>query len=585
MNEPNKRTQSAKFTSGSTLRHVIVMTATGSIGLIAIFIVDALNLFYISLLGVQELAAAIGFAATLLFFTVSVAIGLTIACGALVSRALGRGSHEEAARMGGASLVFMGLSSGIITLAIWPFLEHLLHVLGARGETLQLATHFLQIVIPSSPIVALGMCTTGILRGVGDARRAMYVTLGSGVAAAIFDPIFIFGFKMGIDGAAVSTVLSRCILLAIGLHGVYRVHKLVRLPDLRGLSAAFRPFFAIGLPAVLTQIATPVGNAYVTIRIAGFGDDAVAGWAIIGRITPVAFGVIFALSGAVGPILGQNYGARRYDRLMDTMRSALLVTVVYVALVWALLALFAGQIASLFNAEAEARDLIVFFCHFAAGSFLFNGAIFVSSAAFNNLGFPTYSTVFNWGRSTLGIIPFVWIGAQYYGSMGVIGGWGLGAVVFGIASVLVCYRVVNELSRGEVTPEEALPAPPRRLPRNRPSRPARPQRCNRSPAFFSTAASMARFNSSLIEAVSASTASIFRKSSTRKRDTDGRRKTSGRFVLSFMAMIDCIINWLAPNISSMEFGRLPAISDGAPTTSIATMMSARPSIRSNGTGL
>lgn len=94
--------QAAKFTTGSTLRHVIVMTATGSIGLIAIFLVDALNLFYISLLGVQELAAAIGFSATLLFFTVSVAIGMTIACGALVSRCLGRGNREEAARMGGA---------------------------------------------------------------------------------------------------------------------------------------------------------------------------------------------------------------------------------------------------------------------------------------------------------------------------------------------------------------------------------------------------------------------------------------------------------------------------------------------------
>src|SRR5262249_59137344 len=72
------------------MRHVIVMTATGSIGLVAIFIVDALNLFYISLLGVQSLAAAVGFAATLLFFTISFAIGLTIATSAVRSRTPGR---------------------------------------------------------------------------------------------------------------------------------------------------------------------------------------------------------------------------------------------------------------------------------------------------------------------------------------------------------------------------------------------------------------------------------------------------------------------------------------------------------------
>ena len=95
--------QSAKFTTGSTLRHVIVMTATGSVGLVAIFIVDALNLFYISLLGVQELAAAIGFASTLLFFTISWRSASPSPVRRLVARCLGRGSREEAARMGGAS--------------------------------------------------------------------------------------------------------------------------------------------------------------------------------------------------------------------------------------------------------------------------------------------------------------------------------------------------------------------------------------------------------------------------------------------------------------------------------------------------
>ncbi|MFI0843612.1 MATE family efflux transporter [Mesorhizobium sp. IMUNJ 23232] len=436
----------AKFTTGSTLRHVIVMTATGSVGLISIFIVDALNLFYISLLGVQELAAAIGFASTLLFFTISVGIGFTIACSAVVSRCLGRGNREEAARMGGASLVFMAATTTLLMVIVWPFLRELTWLMGARGETLELSTRFLRIVFPSTPILALGMCTTGILRGCGDARRAMYVTLGAGLAAAILDPIFIFALGLGLDGAAISTVVVRFIMLAIGIHGSHNIHRLVRLPDWTRLKEASRPFFSIGFPAVLTQIATPVGNTFVTVEMAAFGDQAVAGWAIIGRILPVAFGVIFALSGAVGPILGQNFGARKYDRLVTIMRDSLAVTVIYVAVMWALLAIFAEPIAGLFQAQGLSRELIVFFCHIAAGSFLFNGALFVASAAFNNLGYPTYSTVFNWGRSTLGVIPFVWAGAWLYGAHGVVAGWGLGAVVFGIASVIVCFRVLGKIA-------------------------------------------------------------------------------------------------------------------------------------------
>jgi len=442
------------------MRHVIVMTATGSIGLVAIFVVDALNLFYISLLGVQELAAAVGFASTLLFFTVSMAIGFTVACSALVSRALGQGSREEAARMGGASLVFVALTTGAISLATWPFLRELAYLLGARGETLDLSTRFLQMVLPSTPVVALGMCMAGILRGVGDARRAMYVTLGSGFVAAVLDPLLIFGFGLGLDGAALATILIRFVMIGVGLHGAYVVHRLIRVPDRERLLAAARPFFSIGIPAVLTQIAMPVGNAYVTAEIAHFGDDAVAGWAIIGRLVPVAFCVVLALSGAVGPILGQNYGARKYDRLVSTMRDSLVFTIVYVLAVWLLLAMLASPIASAFGARDQARDLIVFFCYFAAGSFLFNGAIFVSSAAFNNLGYPTYSTIFNWGRSTLGVIPFVWVGARLYGAEGVIAGWGLGAIIFGILSVIVCFRVIRGLDR-EATPEApVLTTPP-----------------------------------------------------------------------------------------------------------------------------
>src|SRR5258705_11805156 len=96
-----------KFTRGSIMRHVAVMTATGSIGLMAIFVVDFLNLFYIALLGEQELAAAIGYAGTVLFFTVSLCIGVTIAGTALVSRALGARQREDARRPAPSSLVFM----------------------------------------------------------------------------------------------------------------------------------------------------------------------------------------------------------------------------------------------------------------------------------------------------------------------------------------------------------------------------------------------------------------------------------------------------------------------------------------------
>jgi Na+-driven multidrug efflux pump len=94
------------------------------------------------------------------------------------------------------------------------------------------------IVIPSTPLMALGMCATGILRGAGDARRAMYVTLFSAIATAILDPILIFVFNLGLDGAAISTVLSRVVMLATGWYGSRIVHNLLAFPTRERLRAA-----------------------------------------------------------------------------------------------------------------------------------------------------------------------------------------------------------------------------------------------------------------------------------------------------------------------------------------------------------
>ncbi|MEM1366002.1 MAG: MATE family efflux transporter [Pseudomonadota bacterium] len=456
--EPNKQ---AKFLTGSMMGHVVTMTVTSSIGLMALFAVDALNLFYISQLGQQELAAAIGYAGTLQFFLISLSIGMAIATGATVSKALGQGVRERAANMAGASIIFTIVVMAATSLITFPFLGLFVGMLGAEGSTADVAVGFLQIVVPSLPLLGLGMALGGVLRALGDAQRAMYVTLFGGFVAAILDPLFIFGFDMGVNGAATATVLSRCCLAAYGFWALQSKHQLFALPDREHMRDALGPFWKIGFPAILTQLATPVGNAYVTQAFASYGDDAVAGWAVVGRLMPLAFGAIFALSGAVGPIIGQNYGAGNRPRILEALRDGMIFTMVYVLAVWLILALLREVIADAFDTSGQARDLVQLFCLLVAGTFFFNGALFVANSAFNNLGYAFYSTVFNWGRATIGVIPFVYLGGLWYGAPGVLVGWGLGAVVFGIVAVLVAFRTMRTMDlENEVSPEELAALPP-----------------------------------------------------------------------------------------------------------------------------
>ncbi|MGB7286504.1 MAG: MATE family efflux transporter [Salaquimonas sp.] len=452
-------TNKAAFTTGSTMRHVTVMSSTGAIGLVAIFLVDLANLFYISLLGEQALAAAIGYAATVIFFAVSVCIGFTIAATAITARAIGRGDEEEARIIAGACLMIMLAMSTLLSFVLYISIDFSLDLLGAKGATHTIAADFMRITVPSIPLLGIGMCCAGLLRAKGDAKRAMYVTLSSGIAAAAIDPVMIFYFDLGITGAAISVVIVRTLFVLVGFHGTIKVHNMIALPSVLDVSRFLRPFMRIGIPAVLTQIATPFGNAYITSSIANFGDDAVAGWAIVGRIVPLAFAAIFSLSGAVGPIISQNYGAGKLERVNSTMRDSLIFTICYVIAMWALIALMTNPIISAFSAKGDAVAMIEVFCYIVAGTQIFNGLLFVANAAFNNLDHPIYSTVFNWGRATLGVVPFAYFGSNW-GPQGIIIGWGLGGVVFGILAWLAALRVLKNLPKQALKEGISIQIPP-----------------------------------------------------------------------------------------------------------------------------
>ena len=440
--------QQARFLEGSLLRHITVMALTASIGLMAVFVVDLVDMIFISMLGRDELAAAIGYAGAILFFTSSFGIGMAIAAGALVARALGAGEPHTARRRTATALIY-GIGFGALFAAlVWVNVPTLARAVGASGVTLELATSYLRIIIPSLPLLIAGMIGGAVLRAHGDARRAMLSTIAGGAVNAVLDPILIFGFGLDLTGAALASVAARAAIAFFALYPVVRFHGGFDRPTRAEFRIDFPAIMTIALPAILTQFATPVGQAYVTRAMAAYGEDAVAGMAIIGRLIPVAFGVVFALSGAIGPIIGQNFGANRHDRVRGALRDGLLFVAVVVVLISALLYLLRAPIAGLFNAEGIARSLVYLFCGPLALAWFFNGVIFVANASFNNLGHPFYSTWINWGRHTLGTIPFVIAGGALWGAPGVLIGQAAGGLAAAALALILAVRVTRRATEG-----------------------------------------------------------------------------------------------------------------------------------------
>ncbi|WP_299588187.1 MATE family efflux transporter [uncultured Tateyamaria sp.] len=434
-----------RFLTGSTMGHVLRMTATGAFGIMFVFLVDAANLLWISQLGQPQLVAAIGFAYAIQFFSVSSGVGLMIAATALVSRRIGEDDRTAARAQAGAALAIAAGVQGAVACIIYVLRHDLVTLAGAEGDTARLAARYLGQTVFSLIPMAVALIASGVLRADGYGVKAMYVTFFSGVLLMVIDPIFILWWGMGLDGAALGLVLFRLCLMGLALYFASLQLDLIGRPDWHAVAQTLRPYMAVALPAIATQLATPSGNYLLTIVMAPFGDDAVAAWAVVGRLTVLAFGGVFALSGSIGGIFGQNFGAGQYDRLRSTYRDALIFCAVYTVIMWAVLWAVTPLVIGAFGLTGQGADVLRAFTSVGAGGFVFVGALFVANAAFNNLGKPGRSTLLGWIKDGVLSWPAAALLAASFGATGVIYGQAAAGVIMGGLAALWGWRYVARL--------------------------------------------------------------------------------------------------------------------------------------------
>ncbi len=441
-----------RFLTGSTMGHVVRMTATGAIGITFVFAVDAVNLFWLSVLGREILMSAVGYAFAIQFFAVSTGVGVMIAMTAMVSRAIGAGDRDLARRQATSGILYNCLVQTVAAAVAIGFRHELLALVGAEGEALQLAARYLALSMPSIVIMAIGLSGSAALRAEGDGRRAMQVTLIGGTVLLVVDPIFIVVMGLGLDGAALGIWIFRTTMAVLALYYCTVSHRLLARPSGRDMAACGLPLAAIALPAMATQMATPFGNALLTSVVAKFGDSAVAGWAVVNRLTVVAFGGLFALGGAIGGIFGQNFGAGSMDRVRQTFRDAVLFCVGYAGVVWLTLMGLSGQIAMGFGLGEEASAVLRAFTHVGAMSFMLGGLLFVANSAFNTLGRPLWASVLSWVREGVLMLPAaLWL-STLFDARGAVYAQALVGAGMGVLAAWLGFRFVTGL-KGKATPE------------------------------------------------------------------------------------------------------------------------------------
>ncbi|SHM68027.1 putative efflux protein, MATE family [Pseudomonas asturiensis] len=425
----------ATFTQGPIPLHIMVTASTSALSLFAVFLVDILTLVYVSMLHDPVLLAAVGIAKVMMFVNMSLASGFIIAATAVLSARIGHRVTKSVARLCASLMLMMLVLSGLAATLQLALMMPMTHWLGADAAVYEAARGFLWLALPATVLQAVMQMSAQMLRAVGDNRRALGVVLSGAATLAVADPLFIFGLGLGLKGAGLAFALSGCVSACVGVYWVRKRIGMIFSRSLKLLRNHAGRTFSLALPAMAANLATPVGLAYLVASLSAFGTSALAAMSVMDRVLQFSYCAFFALPGALAPILGQNIGAQRDDRVCLTILFTRRLVVGYGVAVWLVLLLCSGVIADLYQLEGEVRRFFLNYCRLGGALWVIIGLDFVAIAVFMTMDRSWLVAVFAWLRATVGTVPFVYVGAHWFGGSGAVPGMFAGNAVIALISI------------------------------------------------------------------------------------------------------------------------------------------------------
>jgi putative MATE family efflux protein len=438
------------LTQGSVRVQLIRLASPLSIGIVALFSVTIVDAYFLGQLGTRPLAA-ISYAFPVAFAVTSLAIGLAAGTGSVLSRAIGKGDRSRIVSLTTHSLV-LALIIGILVAAVGiPLIRPLFALIGAEGGVLDDITVYMRIWFYGLPLLVLAQVAGSILRANGDALVPSALMIASAAVNIALDPILIFGgfgiTGMGIEGAAWAAFASRVVMPAVIIPVLLFRDRLINLwrTSWTEVFDSWREIARIGIAAALGNAVNPVAVAIVTGIVAVYGDQVVAGFGVAGRLEGFAVIPMLALSGSIGPVAGQNWGAERYDRIREAIRFAFMVCLGWSVVVAIGFWFGADWLASRFSDSAVVSEEARRYLWIVPITFAGYGVTIVAAGAFNALGRPVLGLAIYLVRSLIFYVPLAFAATALFDTTGVYAGIAIANVLAGFAILWLTFRWLDRM--------------------------------------------------------------------------------------------------------------------------------------------
>jgi len=446
------KTDTKDLTEGPLGKQIIALTFPMIFGALGIMVFNIVDTFYIGQLGTKPLAA-ISFTFPVVMVVSSISIGLGTGATSLISRAIGEKDHHKVKNFTTQSLLLSLIVVAVIAAIGFLTIEPVFRLLGAKGELLKMVKDYMSIWYPGVIALIVPMVGNSAIRSTGNTKFPSMIMLVSMFVNIVLDPIFIFGLfgfpRMELKGAALATVFARSVTLIFATWLLKSRLDMITfsIPSLKDMWNTWKNLLYIGIPSGLTNMIVPLSMGFITALIAKQGTEAVAAFGVATRVEGFLLVIIMALGMSLGPVIGQNWGAKRYDRIIEAVKYSMKFALSWGLFIWLLMIFLSKPIAYLFNDNETVVKMVALYFLIVAWGYGFRGTLRISTTALSIISKPIDSALLNILQSIILLVPLAYLGSYLFGVEGIFAALIVSHVLAGSSAYFWLIRLIGKVER------------------------------------------------------------------------------------------------------------------------------------------
>jgi putative MATE family efflux protein len=375
--------------------------------------------------------------------------GITAGAMTVVAHALGGQKQETAARLTTHAVLLTMILACVITIAGLATIKPLFMASGATGEVLLLTEQYMRIWYYGTIFMVVLMTISDIIIGTGNTKMASLLMVGGTVINFFLDPIMIFGLlgfpKMGIQGAALATILSQAIMMVVAIYILHKNHRLFSFSSFsfKEILMSWRRILHMGIPSALSSILNPISVFAINRIVANFSYAAIAAFGVASRIEMFAFMIPMTVGMSLVPFTAQNYGAQRLDRVEIARKGTITFALIYGFAIAGIFFVIVRPLAGLFSDDPEVINVLTRYIRITCFGYGFLEVHRYSGFFMTGIHKPIFSGISNIIRIVVLLIPLSFACSKLFGLSGVFWGRLSTDIIAGSIGIILSGRILQ----------------------------------------------------------------------------------------------------------------------------------------------